>query len=641
MDRERAKEYAKDQLENYLHLKGINTNKNFSCICPGHEDKKPSMGYKDNAVTCFGCGFHGDIFDVIGVEYGLTDDKEKFNKTYEVLGISLDSDYSNFTDDISDNLEYDRGGQKSPGLAEDTEEYKVIAKYLNSRGISKKAIEKHNLSYAEYGNFKMLKIPVTKDNSIYRNIDPYADSKDRYRKTKGQTSSLYNTSTIKDKDVIIVVEGELDAISLLDIDIESRGATAIGLGSISNKDKLIKYLNINNINKDIILMLDNDIKGIETALYLEEKLKEMGLLVLYDKELLGEYKDPNEALKNNREQLQKNVIDAIENRSKYANAKELKEHNENTAKAHIKDFLNDIKNSVNTEYTSTGYKLLDNVLDGGLYEGLYILGAISSLGKTTFTLQMADQIAEQGKDVLIFSLEMSRAELMAKSISRETAKVGIEKKLDIGNYKTNRDITTYKRYKYYSDTEKQLIRDAIKKYSEYSDHLYIYEGIGDIGVKQIKNTIDKHIRLTGNTPIVIIDYLQILAPYSDRASDKQNTDKAVLELKRMSRDYKTTIFAISSFNRDSYTSEVSKKSFKESGAIEYSSDVLIGLQFYGMKIGANKGEEKENIETVNTAMKEDIRSIEVKILKNRNGKTGTSTLLKYYSKFNYLTQYTK
>ena len=47
-----------------------------------------------------------------------------------------------------------------------------------------------------------------------------------------------------------------------------------------------------------------------------------------------------------------------------------------------------------------------------------------------------------------------------------------------------------------------------------------------------------HKKITGESPVVIIDYLQILAPYSERATDKQNTDKAVMELKRISRDYK-------------------------------------------------------------------------------------------------------
>ena len=58
-------------------------------------------------------------------------------------------------------------------------------------------------------------------------------------------------------------------------------------------------------------------------------------------------------------------------------------------------------------------------------------------------------------------------------------------------------------------------------------------------------------------------------------------DKAVLELKRISRDFKLPVIAVSSLNRMSYGQRISMEAFKESGAIEYSSDVLIGLQLRG------------------------------------------------------------
>ncbi len=51
-----------------------------------------------------------------------------------------------------------------------------------------------------------------------------------------------------------------------------------------------------------------------------------------------------------------------------------------------------------------------------LYPGLYVLGAISSLGKTTFCGQMADQLAFVGEHVLYFSLEQTRLELVTKGL---------------------------------------------------------------------------------------------------------------------------------------------------------------------------------------------------------------------------------
>jgi replicative DNA helicase len=222
---------------------------------------------------------------------------------------------------------------------------------------------------------------------------------------------------------------------------------------------------------------------------------------------------------------------------------------ESSVTAHLQDFLNGIAQSVNTPYISTGFPVLDTILDGGLYEGLYIAGAISSLGKTTLFTQICDQIAQGGDDVLIFSLEMARAELMAKTLSRLTCIDVINHKGNLRNAKTTRGITTGSRYANYSQAEKDLIQRAVTAYQKFSDHVFIHEGIGDIGVNQIREVVHQHISITNRKPVVLIDYLQILSPTNDRASDKQNTDKAVMELKRISRDFKIPVIAISSFNR--------------------------------------------------------------------------------------------
>src|SRR5699024_8153821 len=101
----------------------------------------------------------------------------------------------------------------------------------------------------------------------------------------------------------------------------------------------------------------------------------------------------------------------------------------------------------------------------------------------------------------------------------------------------------------YTDYEKQLINRSIKQYADEAKGLYIIESIGDLTVEDIRAEVAKHKKYTGNTPVVIIDYLQILAPADDRKTDKQNTDDAVKALKHISRDYLTPVFAISSLNR--------------------------------------------------------------------------------------------
>ena len=254
------------------------------------------------------------------------------------------------------------------------------------------------------------------------------------------------------------------------------------------------------------------------------------------------------------------------------------------------------------------------------------MGAISSLGKTTLITQIADQIAEAGQDVLIFSLEMARSEIMAKSISRLTLLDVLQNNGDIQDAKTTRGITTGSRYINYSPTEKELIKRSITSYGAYAGNIYISEGIGDIGTEQIREAVKKHILFTGKKPIIVIDYLQILAPADIRATDKQNTDKAVMELKRISRDYKLPVIGISSFNRANYSVAVTMEAFKESGAIEYSSDILIGLQL--------KGAGSKDFDA-NIAKSRNPREVELVVLKNRNGATGAKVAYEYYPMFNY------
>ena len=113
-------------------------------------------------------------------------------------------------------------------------------------------------------------------------------------------------------------------------------------------------------------------------------------------------------------------------------------------------------------------------------------------------------------------------------------------------------------------------------------------------------------------------------------TDKQNTDKSVLELKRLSRKYKIPVIAISSFNRENYKAKVSMQAFKESGAIEYGSDVLLGLQFKGA------GESGFDDDAVTEAFSKEPREIELRVLKHRNGERPKGAFLyEYYPKFSY------
>lgn len=78
---------------------------------------------------------------------------------------------------------------------------------------------------------------------------------------------------------------------------------------------------------------------------------------------------------------------------------------------------------------------------------------------------------------------------------------------------------------------------------------------------------------------MFIDYMQLLTiADTTQNTDKQKMDAAIKALKDISRDFKIPVVAISSMNRASYDGGLNMASFKESGNIEYTADVLLALE---------------------------------------------------------------
>ena len=302
----------------------------------------------------------------------------------------------------------------------------------------------------------------------------------------------------------------------------------------------------------------------------------------------------------------------------------------NSAGGTIAEFDNVIKTSVNTPAIKTGFPRLDNALDGGLYEGLHVIGAISSLGKTTFCLNIAEQIANKGTDVFIIALEMSKYQLMSRSISRLTFQTykAYPDKIKVEWCKTSRGISDGNRYKTYNEQEKALIKKAKEYYAEkIGKNIYIHEAIGNLTVDAIRDLIERHIEYTGNIPVVIVDYLQLVKNADPRinANDKTRTDYNLTELKQLSRDYKLPVLLISSFNRAGYNTPVKFECFKESGGIDFGCDVIMGLQLAG--VGNTDFD-------VNEAKAKTPREIELVFLKNREAAVGDIIKYSYNPKFN-------
>ena len=671
MNREEARQYIIERGKD--HLTPDKSGKGFICpICgSGSGRKGTGITTKDGVhFTCWaGCFTNADIIDIIGLETGATDYNSKLQAAAAEYGITIETYHrSTAQEDFAELGEYQKQ-TKSKRYAQDTihgtayttpqeeaepdytdfflQANRDIERTDYHRGLTLETLNRFKLGYVESWTHPKapqappsprLIIPTSKHSYLARDTrDNLTPEQAQYAKSKVGKVRIFNSKALYTASKpVFIVEGELDALSIIDV-----GGEAVALGSTANRRALLTMLESQRPAQPLIIAMDNDEAGSKANRELTEGLERLKI-PFYRIDIAKPYKDANEALTADREAFRAAVEQAenIEAETLEAEREALKRE----AVAYtLPSFIKSIEESKRAAFIPTGFPALDSLLDGGLYAGLYVVGAISSLGKTTFCLQIADQIAQSGQDVLVFSLEMARTELIAKSVSRLTLIEDIKRNGTTTHAKTTRGILTGTRYADYSQTERELIQYSISAYGKYAHNIYITEGMGNVGVDEIREKVQRHIKLTGKAPVVVIDYLQIIAPADMRATDKQNTDKAVLELKRLSRDYSIPVIGISSFNRDNYTAPVNLASFKESGAIEYSSDVLIGLQYEGMDYQegeADKAREKRIRELMKQAVEDGKagkpQKIQVKVLKNRNGSKG-DVLLDFYPMFNYFT----
>lgn len=621
---------------------------------------------KPNQLKCWNCGFQGDVIDLIQQETGADYNTALKNAAAE-LGIEIDpyrqSAAADFADDGDDRpaqnaqnapkTDFKESDDKKTGqqdktpqrgaeeaaaanVTDYTEYYKecnarlsdpAALSYLQARGISELVADAYYLGYdpewisptvrksqaakgSEWTPAPTARIimPISKNHYIARAISPDVQKEfAKMNETGGGKTAIFNRLALYgDREAVFLVEGVFDALSIIEA-----GAAAVALNSTSNADKLIKQLEQEPTRATIILCLDNDEPGKKAAAVIKDGLTRLNISYV-TADITGRYKDPNDALKGDRAAFEAAIQTAEAQTA--AKPDNVSNYIDNLMQGEIAR----LKAAADRK---TGFEVLDRK-SGGLYPGLYVIAATSSLGKTTFSLQIADNLAAAGHDVLFFSMEQSRLELVSKSLARITAQQDKETAVS--------SLTIRKGY------APEALRAAAAQYKEtIADRLSIIEGNFNCNISFIGDYIRRYIRRNQCSPIVFIDYLQILQPAEEnrRMTVKETVDNTVTELKRISREHDLTVFIISSVNRANYLTPIDFESLKESGGIEYTADVIWGLQLQCLNdplFDDPQKKIKEKRQKIRQEKARDPRQIELLCLKNRYGIANFSCGFDYY-----------
>ena len=269
----------------------------------------------------------------------------------------------------------------------------------------------------------------------------------------------------------------------------------------------------------------------------------------------------------------------------------------------------------NVSGLQTGYPTLEE--NAPFLPGVYLLGALPAMGKTTFALNLAANICESGTPILYVSYEQNEDDFACKYLARCWYLQNLEtNKRTADKTPTARDIKMRQ-----CDTEP--LKKICSEFKEQRKNFYFCH-TGDTVTELIEKELKPRV-VNDGVKFIVIDYVQILPSDGASSAIRMQIDSAIRRLKEFQDEQKITLLVISSFNRQNYKDYISFESFKESGGLEYTADVVLGLQFkfVNEKDRANKTIFQEKLQ-------QNPREIELVCVKNRYGKLFTCNI-EYYS----------
>jgi len=244
----------------------------------------------------------------------------------------------------------------------------------------------------------------------------------------------------------------------------------------------------------------------------------------------------------------------------------------------------------------TGMPAFDRLLGGGIVrQALVILTAAPGTGKTALTSQIFEAMAKEGTDVVFLNLEMSREQLLARSVSRIAYRK--EKKISAG------EVLQGYVWKY-NEARRNIILQAADEYRRTIAERMHYnpEGTGttlDSIMKTLEDAAAEANAAGKPAPVCVLDYLHLIT--TDKREDQgEILKKAVAELKAWAIRNNTFVFAISASNRISNSSGTqSLESGRDTSAIEYSADIQLSLNYTALTEGRTKPNSTEKYKANN------------------------------------------
>ena len=312
------------------------------------------------------------------------------------------------------------------------------------------------------------------------------------------------------------------------------------------------------------------------------------------------------------------VVDMVEKKlyeiTQDSQTSDFKDADEMTIKT--MEYIAEMKARGNTTLVGvdTGFEELNKMTTGFGKGDLIILAARPAMGKTSFALNIVQNLMDKGKGVAFFSLEMPAEQLMLRLLSIKTS-IGLQK-LRLGDM---------------DDEQWSRLNIAVEEMQK--TKLFV-DDHGSININQLRSKLRK---LKGKHPEIefcVIDYLQIMSVVGNQDRHLQVSEMS-RGLKMLARELEMPIMALSQLNRGLESRNDKRpmlSDIRESGSIEQDADIIMfvyrdDVYLYKEEKEREKAAQAEGKEFTSTYVEREEEEAEIIIGKQRNGPTGHVKLL--------------
>lgn len=649
--RQEVKARWRDIITEYTDRAKQDVNGETSYICPicghgkGGDGLTRNPRSKDgNGLKCFGCGFSGDIIDLIRQHTGV-DYNTALSEAAGYLGIEIEpckpdpgQDFNTSKENKPEigpnshvNTEEHKtptGTEKTPGQGQNeagalsstgtetsgpdfTAYYRecagritdpAAAAYITGRGISIETAKKYWIGYdpkadpakapGAMGDARRLFpapriiIPVTPGHYIGRRIDGGQD----YKKmnNSGAQIGIFNANEglrpAADQDQarpVFIVEGAIDALSIIEA-----GAEAVAINSTNNADLLLDTIDQTGTKGPFILALDTDQAGRKAAERIKKGLEARELPYIIAG-INGGQNDPNDALIADRGKFEADISEAQEE-AKKAPAKRLPGLLSYEEAVNLFDTAND-------DYIEMkSFPKFSKAAKIGLHDSV-VLAADTGAGKSSLAMNFLNDLNDE-YPIIYFNLEMDLIKVLRRLVA-----------IYLGGIM---DIDTIEQQYKKDDLTADVVKNALHLITGRKP-LQVLQSSDAVTVEDIEEIIQRSIKGREEPTVVFIDHSLLV---NTRAANNSRYDRFTQiseKLRKMSLNNDIILFILLQQSREGKKDETERprnSSLKESGSWENDATQICFLWYDPVD-----------------------RKKKILLTKNRNGYTGGEFALSYYS----------